>query len=259
LNTYRLNEFINPIDQRSLVVDTSASLVLGVRPGLEHFEDAVKPILSHADGVVTSPGQARHLMSRTRADAALLVRATWTNALRGKDFVLPPETIHYKSLLDASSVLALGASAAVLHFLLGYAEQIEADCLKQTVTLALDGAAQGLPLVVDVQPTGSRVVLLSKAIELGVSYAIEGGASGIVIPWPGGTSFQTIKKMAGDCPIWLKPADLDPRNPNMLAGLDMGATGLWLGESLFATNDPVATAQAFRATVHSQASATESA
>ena len=212
MNTYRLREFVNPADQRSLIVDTSTGLVLGVRPGLEHFAEAVTPILPHVDGIVTSPGQSRVLAHRTRQDAALLVRADWTNALRGQvdDFVLPPETVQYVSLLDSAGALDLGASGVVIHFLLGYAETIEAECLKRTVALALDGASNGLPLIVDVQPTGSRVVLRSKAIELGVSYALEGGASGIAIPWPGPESFQSIKTMTGDLPVWLKPSDLDP-------------------------------------------------
>jgi DhnA family fructose-bisphosphate aldolase class Ia len=248
-----LREFVNPADRRSLIVDTSAGLVLGTRPGLEHFAEAVTPILPHVDGVVTSPGQARRLMHRTRQDAALLVRADWTNALRDDDFVLSPETVHYTALIDSAGALDLGASAAVIHFLLGYAEDIEAECLKQTVALALDGADKGLPLIVDVQPTGSRVVLRSKAIELGASYALEGGASGIVVPWPGAESFQTIKKMTGDLPVWLKPAALDPNSPDVLKALEIGAVGIWLGDRLFAESDPAAMTLTFRALVHASA------
>jgi DhnA family fructose-bisphosphate aldolase class Ia len=250
MNMYRLREFVNPADGRSLVVDTSAGLALGARPGLEHFGEAVTPVLPYVDGVVTSPGQARYLGQRTRRDAALLIRADWTNSLRGEGFVLPPETIHYVPVLDAVGALDLGASAAVIHFLLGYAETIEANCLKQTVALALDGAEKGLPLVVDVQTTGPRVVLHSKAVELGTSYALEGGASGIVVPWPGAESFRTIKKMTGSVPVWLRPPDFDPDSPIIHEALDIGAGGLWLGDDLFAEPDSAAAAQAFRALVH---------
>jgi DhnA family fructose-bisphosphate aldolase class Ia len=250
LNTYRLREFVNPADGHSLIVDTSVGLVLGVQPGLEHLGEAVGPILPLVDGVVTSPGQARHLAGRTRQDAALLVRADWSNALRGEDFVLPPETVHYARLVDAAGALDVGASAAVIHFLLGYAEAIEAECLKHTVQLALDGADKGLPLIVDVQPTGSRVVLRGKAIELGVSYAMEGGASGVVIPWPGADSFRTILTMAGDLPVWLAPDGPDPDQPDVRAALELGAAGIWLDERLFAAPDPAAVAARFRALVH---------
>jgi putative autoinducer-2 (AI-2) aldolase len=250
MNMYRLREFIPPADGRSVVIDTSAGLALGALPGLERFGEAITPILPHVDGVVTSPGHARYLAQRTRQDAALLVRADWTNGLRGENFVLPPETIHDMTLIDVAAALDLGASAAVIHFLLGYAETIEADCVKRTVNLALDGAEKGLPLVVDVWVSGPRVVLRNKAIELGTSYALEGGASGIVVSWPGAASFQTIKTMTGNVPVWIKPADLDPDSPVTREALDLGAVGVWLGADLFASPDPVAVAQAFRSLVH---------
>lgn len=250
MNTYRLREFVNPADQRSLIVDTSAGMALGVRPGLERFGNAVTPLLPYSDGIVTGPGQARYLAQRTRQDSALLIRADWTNSLRDQHFVLPPETIYATGLLDTTGALEIGASAIVIYFLLGYTETIEADCLKRTVTLALEGDEKGLPLIVDVRATGPRVVLHSKAIELGVSYALEGGASGIVVPWPGVDSFQTIKKMTGDLPVWLQLSECDPDNPVIREALHLGAVGVWLGDELFNHADPVATAQRFRALVH---------
>ena len=142
---YRLNELINPIDGRSLVIDTSNSLVLGTLPGLEHFSEAAHPLLPLLDGIVTSPGQSRNIGTRTSQDAGLIVRADWTNALRGDDFVLPPENIEYLPLLEPKDALDLGANALVMHFILGYEEQIEAQCLQRVVTLALEGLSLGMP------------------------------------------------------------------------------------------------------------------
>jgi 2-amino-4,5-dihydroxy-6-oxo-7-(phosphonooxy)heptanoate synthase len=153
-------------------------------------------------------------------------------------------------LVDTDGVLDLGGSAAVIHFLLGYTEDVEATCVKRTVAFALTGMPKGLPLVVDVRPTGPRVVLLNKAIELGVSYAIEGGASGVVIPWPGAKSFESIRTMTAELPVWIKPTSLDPAAADISEALAMGAAGLWLGEDLFAAPDPVALALSFRALVH---------
>jgi len=175
---YRMNELLNSADGRSLVVDTSNGLVLGGLPGLEHFEETVRPLLPLLDGIVTSPGQARKLGSRTRQEAALLICADWTNALRGVDFVLPPETIQNVPLLNPADALDLDANALVMHFILGHEEEIEARCMQRVVNLALEGQNLGMPLLVDVQPIGPRAVLLNKAIELGVSYALEGGADG---------------------------------------------------------------------------------
>jgi DhnA family fructose-bisphosphate aldolase class Ia len=248
--SYRMSELLNPADGRSLVVDTSKGLVLGVLPGLEHFEEAVSPLLPLLDGIVTSPGQARRLGSRTRLEAAILIRADWTNALRGADFVLPPETIQYVPLLDPPDALDLGANAMVMHFILGHEEEIEAHCLQRLVNLALDGLNLGLPLLVDVQPVGPRVVLLNKAIELGVSYALEGGADGVVVPWPGTQSFKTILAMSNGLPVWVKPGNLKQDSPEITAALQLGATGFWIDERIFAVNDPATLLHAWKTLLH---------
>ena len=250
--TYRLREFIKSADGRSLIVDTSNGLSLGPLPGLEKFTAAVTPILPLVDGVLTSPGQARKLLGRTRNDATLLVRADWTNALRSSDFVLPPENISHISLLAPQDALDLGASAMVIHFLLGHEEQIEADCLRTTVQFALRGSQIGLPLLVDVQPIGPRVVLRSKAIELGVSYALEGGADGVAVPWPGSESFETILTMAADVPVWFKPSTLDSVSNELAEALELGGVGLWLDERIFAQPDSVKLLKTYSAQVHPQ-------
>jgi len=247
---YRMSELLDPADGRSLVVDTSKGLMLGVFPGLAHFEDAVRPLLPLLDGIVTSPGQARNLGSRTRQAAALLIRADWTNALRGDDFVLPPETIQYIPLLNPADALDLGADALVMHFILGHEEEIEARCLKQVVNLALEGLNLGIPLLVDVQPVGPRVVLMNKAIELGVSYALEGGADGVIVPWPGTQSFKTIQAMSNGLPVWVKSGKLESDTPELEEALQLGAAGFWLDERIFSVDDSAATLQALKTLVH---------
>jgi DhnA family fructose-bisphosphate aldolase class Ia len=247
---FRLSELLNSVDGRSLVVDTSNGLVLGVLPGLEHFAETVSPLLTIMDGVVTSPGHAHDLGTRTRREAALIIRADWTNALRGKEFVLPPETIQYIPILNAADALDLGANALVMSFILGHEEEIEAQCLKRLVNLALEGLNLGMPMIVDVQPVGPRVVLLNKAIELGVSYALEGGADGIIIPWPGTQSFKTIRGMSSGLPLWVRTASLEVQAPDLAEALQMGAAGFWLDERIFAVADPAASLQEFRTLVH---------
>lgn len=249
--TYRLKEFIQPSDGHSLIVDASAGLSLGPLPGLEQFSPAVEGVLPLVDGLVASPGMAGNLTGRTRQDAALLVRADWTNALRDQDFVLPPETISHIPLLTPADALDLGASALVLYFLLGFEEQIEAGCLRSTVQLALEGSKVGMPLIVDVQAIGPRVMLEGKAIELGVSYALEGGADGVAVPWPGRESFQTILGMAAGLPVWIKPTQFEAVEAELGDALQMGGTGLWLDQQLFAAQDPSELLVIISAQVHS--------
>jgi DhnA family fructose-bisphosphate aldolase class Ia len=178
------------------------------------------------------------------------VRASWTNALRGEGFVLPPETIEYLPLIEPEEGLDLGASALVIHFLLGFSEEIDAQCVKFTVQMGLLGASIEMPLIVDVQPVGPRVVLRSKAIELGVSYALEGGADGVVIPWPGGDSYANIHKMAAGAPVWVRPESLDPQDSMLAEALELGASGMWLDERLFADDHPPGLVQAFQSGLH---------
>lgn len=249
--TYRIKEFVSPGDRRSLIVDASAGLSLGPLPGLEQFVPAVEGVMPVVDGLVASPGQAGNLTGRTREDAALLVRADWTNALRGPDFVLPPETISRIPLLSPTDALDLGASALVIYFLLGYEEQIEAGCLSSTVQLALEGSKVGMPLIVDVQAIGPRVVLKGKAIELGVSYALEGGADGVAVPWPGRESFQTILGMAAGLPVWIKPTKFEQVEAELGDALQMGGTGAWLDEQLFTAQDPSGLLNIIGAQIHS--------
>ena len=253
--SYRLREFISPITNRSLILDASAGLSLGVLPGLSDFVGGVKAILPLVDGLVTSPGMARRVGMRTQQDAALLVRSDWTNALRDKDFVLPLETVAQIPLLLPEDALDLGASALVVYFLLGHDEQVEADCLKISVQLAISGSQVGMPLIVDVQPLGPRVRKMDKAIELGVSYALEAGADGVAVPWPGIDSFRTVVKMAVEVPIWIKlPFDGNSSETQGAIPIpeifDNGGAGIWLDETLFARTDSMAFLTVLSTQVH---------
>ena len=144
----------------------------------------------------------------------------------------------------------LGSNALVMYFILGHEEEIETRCLQRMVNLALEGRSQGMPLLVDVQPIGPRVVLLNKAIELGVSYALEGGADGIIIPWPGAQSLKTIQAMGNGLPVWVRPGNLEADSPELSEALQLGVAGFWLDERIFAVNDPVVLLQAYRTLLH---------
>jgi DhnA family fructose-bisphosphate aldolase class Ia len=207
------------------------------------------------DGIVTGPGQARVLGARTRTDPALLVQSDWTNALRGDEFVLSPETITVVPLLSVEDSLDLGANALVMNFILGHEEEIEAGCIQRLANLFLRGLSLGMPVIVNVLPVGPRVVLMNKAIELGVSYSLEGGADGVVIPWPGSDSFQTILTMCSGMPVWVKPSSMETNSPELLEAMQSGATGIWLDEKLFALENPLARLQEFHHLAHAKVEA----
>jgi hypothetical protein len=97
-----------------------------------------------------------------------------------------------------------------------------------------------MPLLVEVQPIGPRVVLREKAIELGVSYAIEGGADGVIIPWPGEASMKTILAMCIETPVWVRLPGTDADCPELAQALQLGVAGIWIDESIFRMAEPAA-------------------
>jgi DhnA family fructose-bisphosphate aldolase class Ia len=236
---YRLKDFLPDGGRHALLLDASAGLSLGALPGLEDFGTALRPVLPHLDGLVCSPGHLRRLGNTTRTDAALLARVDWTNTLRGVAFPLPPETATRISILEPDDALELGASGMVLSFLLGYEETVEAACLKAAVQLALAGKDLGLPLLVEVCPSGPRVSLPGKAVELGASYALESGADVVVVPNPGPDSLKTIAAMLS-VPWFLKPSSAETVFAEWEAALGLGAAGLWLDHTWLEPAMPLA-------------------
>lgn len=230
---YRLREFIRPEDGRCLMLDASAGLALGALPGLDDFAEGIRPVLSAVDGLVLSPGQLRRMPKRTRGDAGLLVRADWTNTLRGSDFVLPPTKPRWQPILSAQEALDLGAVGMVSTFLLGYEEEVEAACLRATVQWAMEGTAIGMPLVVEIRADGPRVSLAEKAVELGASYALEGGADVVVVPYPGPRSLETIAAFVS-VPWLVKPNSLEAAPAVLEEVMRLGGAGLWLDQRLLA-------------------------
>ncbi len=246
---YRLRDFIRPQDGRSLLVDASAGLALGALPGLDDFAQGARPALAAADGLVCSPGQLRRLNGRDKHEAALLVRADWTNTLRDPGFVLPPAHTYRLPILGVQDALDLGASGLVLTFLLGYEEEVEAACLRNTVQMAVEGKALGMPLVVEVRASGPRVSLPGKAVELGASYALEGGADVIVVPQPGLKSLESIAAFVS-VPWMLRPSTLQNAAAEILEALPLGCAGLWLDHTVFAAPEPGKLLASFGALLH---------
>ncbi len=237
---YRLKEFLPASGHPALILDTSAGLSLGALPGLEDFPHAARAFSPRVDGLVCSPGQLRRLGSRTRADSALLVRADWSNTLRGADFPLPPQTAHYLPLLTAQDALELGASAVVVSFFLGYEEHIDGACQKNIVQLALTGHALGIPLLVEVCPEGPGILLPGKAVELGTSYALESGADVVIVPYPGEESLANIAAMLS-VPWLLKPSAPQNFAAEWQKAASLGAAGVWLSHTGLDSLDSIRT------------------
>jgi hypothetical protein len=56
--------------------------------------------------------------------------------------------------------------------------------------------------------------------------------------------------MAAGTPVWIKPTTLQEASAELGEVLDMGGTGLWLDQRLFASRDPVKRLEEYRAQIH---------
>jgi DhnA family fructose-bisphosphate aldolase class Ia len=83
-----------------------------------------------------------------------------------------------------------------------------------------------------------------------VSYALEGGADGVAVPWPGKDSFETVIKMAAGSPVWVKPTSLENSKSELESCLELGGSGLWLGEAVFNLSDTPGSLQSYNAALH---------
>ena len=56
--------------------------------------------------------------------------------------------------------------------------------------------------------------------------------------------------MAAGTPVWIKPTDLPEASKELGEALDMGGTGLWLDQRLFASQDLAELLEEYRAQIH---------
>jgi len=87
-----------------------------------------------------------------------------------------------------------------------------------------------------------------------VSYALEGGADGVAVPWPGDASFATIRQMAHEVPVWVKPAATEEAPVLWSDAQAAGAVGIWLGADVFA-GDAAETLSLLAGQVHAREAA----
>jgi DhnA family fructose-bisphosphate aldolase class Ia len=236
---------------RTLIIDTSAGLSLGSLPGLEDFENGVRPFFPFADILVCSPGQLRHLDQGTSDQPSLFVRMDWTNVLRDPEFVLPPTNPCRVPILTPETASQLGAVGMACSILLGFAEEVEASCVRDSAQWALAGKARGLPIIVEVHVTGPRVALRDKAIELGASYALESGADAIALPYPGKTALEEISEFV-TVPWFVQPTDLTLATQELGDAFEHGAAGVWLDHKVFALPDALEDMKMLRTLLHAR-------
>lgn len=234
--TIRISDFVDAVDGRALILDTTLPGSVGATPGLEHAAEALQEVTDIVDGLIVNPGQAEHhadlLGGRRRASP--LVRVDWSNAFRGQDFCLPASEFKHLFISDAEDAMALGASAAVASFFMGYGDEAEARNIESLSLLARECTRLALPLVVDIRPIGFKVGPhnFEESVKLGLSFMQELGADVLIIPPCSAGTCATIGNWIA-VPVLVRLEEF-PDNEQVNGFLAAGLRGLVLGEKVFA-------------------------
>jgi DhnA family fructose-bisphosphate aldolase class Ia len=247
--TLRLAEFWRE-GQKSLLADISLPGMLGPMPGLDVPAEAVKTLAPLVDGLIVNPGIAekQSVVFAGKLGGAPLVRLDWTNVHRPGDFVLPPGEVRRVSLGTAEDAVQLGACAAVASFLLGYDEDFESRNVQALSFLARECARVSLPLVAEVNLVGPKIdpAKFDGAVQLSVSFMVEAGTDGIIIPMPGVEALELLLEYA-PVPLFVKVDDASLgvwQATPLQDALRMGCAGVCLGSRVLA--DPAGAVETAR-------------
>lgn len=254
---FRLSEFIDPKDGKAVIIAADRGLMLGPIAGLADLEKTIRmAVNSKVDAVVLSPGQVGRMIHhfKGRKAPALLVRADWTNAFRGESFILPAREVKRVTVIDAEDAVALGASAVIAFFCVGY-EEDEAHNLESVAVLARSCDRLGMPLIVESIPIGERVTETNfvDCVDLAVRMAVEVGADAIAAPYTGDVkSFRKIIE-AAKVPVFALDTEVSPVQDLLRAAteaLEAGAAGVIASNGVFQATNPVVTVETLVGIIH---------
>ncbi|MFC1524950.1 hypothetical protein ACFL5I_01025 [Planctomycetota bacterium] len=190
---FRLAEFFNKLDNRTLLLDTSDLASLGLTEVAARLWPSLEKLDNQLDALIVNPGQMTRLAERLKGKS-LITRLDWTNLLRTQDFILPATEIKHVAVATPEDVFSLGATAAVCYLLFGYDENMESSMIEYIATITRTCYKLGLPLLVDIYPTGPKItkVNFDAAVELAASMMQEAGVDVLIIP---PVSLEKIKEM----------------------------------------------------------------
>ncbi|MFQ6095767.1 MAG: class I fructose-bisphosphate aldolase [Candidatus Bathyarchaeia archaeon] len=255
----RLSEFINPEDNRSVILKADQGMVLGPIKGIVNLEDAIGRLRDKVDAVVLSPGQAGRIFKNFMGKAApsLIVRADWTNVFRDESFVLPAQRIKHVTVASASEALALGASGVAAFFFVGYEDdEEEARNMNAVASLARECDNLGVPLMIEAMPIGSRVTKTNyvECIDLAMRMSIEAGADAVAVPYTGDRNSFTKIVDAAKVPIFT--FDFGNTTKSSLEiieeALEAGASGMIVGKRTLREDDLVEVLRSINTLVHEE-------
>jgi len=233
--TIRLGGLFDPTDHRSLIIDTSKTASVGAVPGLENFEKTVSKINTICDGIIVNPGQLEHhadLLGGARW-ATPIVRLDWTNYFRDESFCLPAADIHRVMISGVEDALRMGASAAVMRYLMGFDDEFEAENVRSVSQQAKDAYRESLPFIVEICPLGPKVDThnYNGTVKLGVACMLEAGVDVLILP---DCSPELLREIAdwSDIPVIIR-INNSKNSDEVKQKMATGISGALISEELF--------------------------
>ncbi|HIE13800.1 TPA: hypothetical protein EYP70_00855 [Candidatus Bathyarchaeota archaeon] len=229
----RMNKFIDPEDNRSLILKLDHGMMVGPIPSIPKLEQVIRDLKNYVDGIVISPGQVNKLIEhfKGKGSPALLVRADWTNLFRNEHFPFKPQKIEVVTVATAFDALTLGAYAIVSFFFVGYDDdEDEALNMNTIASLAREGEKLGIPLLVEAMPIGSRVTSTNyvECADLAMRMAIEAGADAVAVPYTG--SIESFKQIVGAAKVPIFTLDFGNTKKDAIEiaydAIEAGAVGM---------------------------------
>lgn len=223
-------------DKRALILGLDSAPTLGpVGNLLEMRKYLAYALKSGPDAIVVNKGQLirpGELITGSR-ETAVILRADFTNAMRGADFTLPPKKLEHVMLAGAKEALTLGADGVAASLLVGYEDE-EARSVKIVSSLVADCKRYGVVILVEAVPIGERITSANyvDCLKLAVRMATEAGADIVAMPYAGDEpTTRSIVEAAGQTPVL---AIDDPRRSLRELGeaMSAGCSGLVLRDRL---------------------------
>lgn len=232
----RLSQIIDQRSGTSLILEADQGLTLGPAPGVEDLASTLKGLKGLVDAIILSKGQVGRVIDvfKGRGAPALIIRADWTSAFRGRDFALPAKSVTYAPSAGAEEALSLGASGVASHFFVGYErDEDEAANVRFVAGLARECEERGLPLIVEAIPMGERVTKENylDCARFAARVAVEAGADVVATPYKRDPSLIREVVEGTKAPTLVLEVDEPVTLEGLKGALEAGASGLIIGKS----------------------------
>lgn len=243
----RISRIIKPKTGKAVMLAVDHGYFLGPTTGLEKFEDAVNPLLPHADCLMLTRGMLRSCVS-PKADVPVVLRVS------GGTSIIGPEVLREGITCSVEDAIRLNASGVAFSIMVG--AKYERDTLLAFTKIIDEAERYGMP-VLAVTAVGKEMKRDARYMALASRMAAELGAHIVKTYYVNG-----FEKVVESCPVPIVIAG-GKKLPEMEAlqmardAIDAGAAGVDMGRNIFQSANPVGMIRAVRAVVHNGASAKE--